>query len=152
MDADAAVVGGRLGGRRAVVAQVVWFVLDGRTPWLHALVAVATLPYLVCSLLSRSCGDWLTARLGPAALVAPLLGTAEPVNLAELAAGATRYLMPCWILLAAAGLALSVLWTAHGAPWYAAQQLVHDAVEMVLRPLGQFIREGASAAQDKAAP
>ncbi|MCZ0727534.1 PH domain-containing protein [Mycolicibacterium iranicum] len=27
----------------AVVAQVVWFVLDGRTPWLHALVAVATL-------------------------------------------------------------------------------------------------------------
>ena len=33
---------------------------------------VATLPYLVCSLLSRSCGDWLTARLGPAALVAPL--------------------------------------------------------------------------------
>jgi len=35
-----------------------------------SLVAVATLPYLVCSLLSRSCGDWLTARLGPAALVA----------------------------------------------------------------------------------
>lgn len=27
----------------AVVAQAVWFVLDGRTPWLHALVAVATL-------------------------------------------------------------------------------------------------------------
>lgn len=27
----------------AVVAQVVWFGLDGRTPWLHALVAVATL-------------------------------------------------------------------------------------------------------------
>ena len=26
----------------------------------------------MCSLLSRSCGDWLTARLGPAALVAPL--------------------------------------------------------------------------------
>lgn len=39
-----------------------------------------------------------------------------------------------------------------GSPWYAAQQLVHDAVEMVLRPLGKFIREGASAAQDKAAP
>lgn len=39
-----------------------------------------------------------------------------------------------------------------GAPWYAAQQLVHDTVEMVLRPLGQFIREGASEAQDKAAP
>lgn len=37
-----------------------------------SLVAVATLPYIVCSLLSRSCGDWPTARLGPAALVAPL--------------------------------------------------------------------------------
>jgi hypothetical protein len=27
----------------AVVAQAVWFALDGRAPWLHALVAVATL-------------------------------------------------------------------------------------------------------------
>ena len=27
----------------AVLAQIVWFVLDGRLPWLHALAAVATL-------------------------------------------------------------------------------------------------------------
>ena len=66
------------------LALVVFYMVDiAVTTWaptyLHhtfaspaSLVAVATLPYLVCSLLSRSCGDWLTARLGPAALVAPL--------------------------------------------------------------------------------
>lgn len=70
------------------------------------LVAVATLPYLVGSLVSRACGDALTARLGPAALVGAAAGFgAVGLGLAVFAGSPLVALLG----LALAGLSLAVV-------------------------------------------